>query len=304
MNSIKKITVSILLCFVSFSVAYAGSTVTVYNCGKSKELFRLFNSNDTAYMFGASEKILAPKSSSRLSCATNNGCEVHKLSSVKGLFGTESYPSGGANRFDKRFVPKGQEVYFMGPGWYIHKPGAKVESDRAVACNPSLAKKSAVTPQTTAAVAAGLNLTKKAATKKQTYYYLTNKFLGNNKVMALDNKNRLFMSTKSANNDRQKWTVIKDKSGWYHLTNKALGTDISMDSGKDKPHMAKTGNYTGQQWRFTSVPGGWYRLSNNYQGLNKVLDTYNAKGNYLFLENKAKNTTGTFWKKLMIAEPR
>lgn len=112
------------------------------------------------------------------------------------------------------------------------------------------------------------------------------------------------MSTKSANNDRQKWTVIKDKSGWYHLTNKALGTDISMDSGKDKPHMAKTGNYSGQQWRFTSAPGGWYRLSNNYQGLNKVLDTYNSKGNYLFLENKAKNTTGTFWKKLMIAEPR
>lgn len=140
----------------------------------------------------------------------------------------------------------------------------------------------------------------KAVNLALNYYYLSNQFLGDNKVMTLDGKNRLVMSTKAANNDRQKWRVRENENGWYRLYNKALGADMSVDSGKDQPNMAKTGDYTGQAWHFTPAGGGWYRLSNDYQGINKVLDTYNAEGNHLFLENKAKNTTGSFWKKVNV----
>jgi len=122
------------------------------------------------------------------------------------------------------------------------------------------------------------------------------------KVMTLDGSNRLVMAPKSTSNDRQKWQIIPDKNNYYRLYNKALGEGMAVDSDTKKPHMAKKGNYSGQYWLLTSVPGGWYKLSNMYQGVNKVLDTYNSSGNHLFFESKAKNTSGTFWRKTQVSD--
>lgn len=128
-----------------------------------------------------------------------------------------------------------------------------------------------------------------------TYYSLTNRFLEKTgKVLTLDGQNRLMMAV-DTQSDRQKWHLVREGSS-YRIYNKALGEGKAMDSDTKTPHMANKGNYSGQFWYFTEQ-GGWYRLSNSYQGINKVLDTYNATNNYVFFENKAKNTSGTYWRK-------
>jgi len=134
---------------------------------------------------------------------------------------------------------------------------------------------------------------------KPTYYSLTNMFLEKSgKVLTLDSHNRLMMAA-DTRSDRQQWHLVQEGSS-YRIYNKALGEGKAMDSDTQKPHMANKGNYSGQFWYFTAQ-GGWYRLSNSYQGINKVLDTYNATNNYVFFENKAKNTSGTYWKKIALS---
>ncbi|WP_166263529.1 RICIN domain-containing protein [Marinobacter caseinilyticus] len=134
--------------------------------------------------------------------------------------------------------------------------------------------------------------------ESERFYYFYNAFLGEGKVLTLDGNNRLMMAAKNSNhtNTRQQWKIVIANDGYVHLWNKALGDTLRVDSDTAKPHMAGSGGYSGQFWYMEDAHSGWSRISNSYQGRNKVLDTYNAAGNYVFLEAKAKNTSGTFWK--------
>ncbi|WP_166263262.1 RICIN domain-containing protein [Marinobacter caseinilyticus] len=133
--------------------------------------------------------------------------------------------------------------------------------------------------------------------------FISNSFLGDNKVLTLDSSNRLMMATKDKMNPRQQWHVVEGNNGYIHLWNQALGEVLRVDSDTTKPHMAKSGNYSGQFWALEDARNGWVRISNAYQGRDKVLDTYNGTGNYVFFEAKAKNTSGTFWKVVQDSVP-
>ncbi len=130
-----------------------------------------------------------------------------------------------------------------------------------------------------------------------TYYYLSNSFLGVDKVMTLDSKGRLIMARKNPANDNQKWAIVSDPNGWKRIYNKAQGKAKALDSDQTKPHLANKGNYSGQFWKLEKTGNGdWFRIYNSYLKQDKVLDTYNRTGNDLFFEQAARNTSGTYWR--------
>lgn len=126
-------------------------------------------------------------------------------------------------------------------------------------------------------------------------WYISNKFLGKNKVLTLDSNNTLMMQEADYTNPRQMWEIVKDNNGYFRLHSAAHGTSKCIDSDKNRPDLRNCGNYSGQYWKLTDQ-GDWLRISNMYQKEDRVLDTYNAPGNRVFFESKSRNTSGTFWK--------
>lgn len=136
------------------------------------------------------------------------------------------------------------------------------------------------------------------------YVYLTNRFLqSSGKVLTLDDNDKLHMAPRDPNdsNPRQHWHITEpDQNGDQRIFSRARGSNQSIDSDTKGPVMSGTGRFTGQAWRPQAMGGGWFRLANYYQGPERVLDTYNATGNYLFFEDRARNTSGTHWRTLPV----
>lgn len=126
-------------------------------------------------------------------------------------------------------------------------------------------------------------------------YMLTNAFLKDEKVLSLDSQGRLYMESRNPNNTKQRWMFSQGPNGTFYMHNLDLGATKAVDSDSKRPNIKDKGNYTGQYWRYTQE-GEYFRISNAYQGLNRVLDTENAPGNYVFFEAKTRNTSGTKWK--------
>lgn len=133
--------------------------------------------------------------------------------------------------------------------------------------------------------------------EKNKYYYLSNRWLGTEKVLTLDAQSQFVMQAKSpSGNARQLWKMEHQQDGSIRIYNASTGTSSSVDSDRVKPTFRKTGNYSGQHWHFTHAGDGWFRISNNFQGKAKVLDTFNKPNNPLFFEDANKGSSGTFWK--------
>lgn len=127
------------------------------------------------------------------------------------------------------------------------------------------------------------------------YYTITNMFLKDkNKVLSLDGKNRMMMATYNEKDDRQKWYFVTAPNGYVQMKNESQGAEKCVDSDAKKPDIRKCGPYSGQAWLFTQE-NNWVRISNSYQKADRVLDTANAKGNYVFFQSKSKDTSGTYW---------
>lgn len=124
-------------------------------------------------------------------------------------------------------------------------------------------------------------------------YWLSNSFLKDDQVLAVDPSNKLVMANR-ATDKRQMWKFISLGNGYFRIANDALGADMSIDSDPQAPNIRKTGNYSGQYWRLIEVGNGFYRLSNMYQQA-KSLDTFGSVPHAPFLGNTG-NYSGQLWK--------
>ncbi len=99
----------------------------------------------------------------------------------------------------------------------------------------------------------------------------------------------------------QYWTLtpIPGYTGYYRLTNKFLGNDLSLDIINDgtnnKITFAKTAMASGQAWKISRTSNGYYRLTTHFQGEGKSLDVLNDGKNTRLQLAKTAQVSGQHW---------
>jgi hypothetical protein len=143
-------------------------------------------------------------------------------------------------------------------------------------------------------------MTASFAPNPNTWYRLTNAYLGTSTALDVENdgsgnREGLLKMAPSGNYSGQYWRFLRLPSGTFKLYTMFLGENRVLDvygDNKTKPHLATKGNYSGQEWTVGSWGDGTWKLSNAYSGPELHLDTY-ADTHELFLGNG--DHTGKHW---------
>src|SRR5580765_6886931 len=134
------------------------------------------------------------------------------------------------------------------------------------------------------------------------YYRLTNKWLGDGKSLDVVNDNhrdKLNMADSDASSG-QAWKLTAVGDGYYRLTNEWLGAEKSLnvinDDSDDKLNLATSNNVTGQFWKITPIGGGYYRLTTKWLGEERSLDVINDDVRNKVHLAETSEFSGQFWK--------
>lgn len=121
------------------------------------------------------------------------------------------------------------------------------------------------------------------------WYSISNKSQGKEYVLALKpgSKSEVILTSKPDRNS-QYWKLTHIGSGFYRLTNRALGNSKSLDVHPKRPHalaMVATGNFSGQFWKFQDSDAfkNGVRLSNQKLKSKRSLMYKSAEGGQLVM---------------------
>lgn len=141
-----------------------------------------------------------------------------------------------------------------------------------------------------------------AAFEEDTFYRLTNKFLGSDFSVDIRSDNgtlsRQLNMTESGNVEGQNWQIkaVPEADGRYWFASQFLGKGFRLVVDSDdrvNPLMARADDAeTGQQWNVKSKLDGTWRISNALVGEGALLSTYSDTYD-LFMD--LEDDTGTVW---------
>jgi hypothetical protein len=135
-------------------------------------------------------------------------------------------------------------------------------------------------------------------------YRLTTSFLGPEASLVagalVDEPDTALAFTSVTGDTRIEWFITPLDSGFFRITNRALGDSLSLDivnSGDmNQLTMTDSSNVTGQRWQITPLNNGFCRLTTEFLGPDISLDVTNPNEiPYVPIMRPTSNVTGQFW---------
>jgi len=135
-------------------------------------------------------------------------------------------------------------------------------------------------------------------------FRLTNQFLGEDSALVVDfqpdGSDIELGFTIVRDIARAEWVITPVDSGFYRISNRALGEFLSLDTVREQNRnrvvMAASSNDSSQRWMVTPLNTGFCRLTNEFLGPDFSLDTNNDVGVQLQpFVRETGNFTGQFW---------
>jgi hypothetical protein len=117
-------------------------------------------------------------------------------------------------------------------------------------------------------------------------------------AMTVDTDNKSLKMSEYTGDNKQLWQFNPDGTGYYRITNAALGTSFSFDllNNEDRsPVIAATGNYSGQYWKIVPEKWGWLRLQTMFTGTERSLDIDGSTGQKVLMSPKG-DYSGQYWR--------
>ena len=134
------------------------------------------------------------------------------------------------------------------------------------------------------------------------WYKISSKSMGDEQVLALSGSGKgggPILTGKPGNNS-QFWKLTHIGSGFYRLTNRATGNEMSLDIAGKKPNpltMSGTGNFSGQLWRISDYDQvkGYYRMTTQKTKSGRSL-TLNPRASNKMTMTKTADDDYQYWK--------